>query len=71
MKTARQFRIRIFGLDPVLAKKEVEVIEKGFEKLDPKDKSYFQGKRQKTGRELDFLTQVYHKPSQTVYKKIL
>lgn len=46
-------------LDPILAKKEVEVIEKGFEKLDPKDSSYFQANAQKLDGELDVLNADY------------
>lgn len=46
-------------LDPVLAKKEVAVIEKGFEKLDPKDAAYFEANAQKLDGELDVLNTDY------------
>jgi zinc transport system substrate-binding protein len=46
-------------LDPVLAKKEVAAIEKGFEKIDPKDASYFQANAEKLNSELDALNTEY------------
>jgi zinc transport system substrate-binding protein len=46
-------------LDPILAKKEVAVIEKGFEKIDPKDSSYFQSNTQKLNGDLDALNTEY------------
>ena len=46
-------------LDPILAKKEVAVIEKGFEKIDPKDSSYFQVNAQKLNSDLDVLNTEY------------
>lgn len=46
-------------LDPILAKKEVAVIEKGFEKIDPKDTSYFQANAKKLDGELDALNVEY------------
>ena len=46
-------------LDPVLAKKEVAVIEKGFEKIDPKDSVYFQTNVQKLDNDLDALNIEY------------
>jgi len=42
-------------LDPILAKKEVAVIEKGFEKLDPKNAGYFQANAKKLDKDLDAL----------------
>ncbi len=42
-------------LSPILAKKQVEVIEKGFEKIDPKDALYFQVNAKKLEEELDQL----------------
>jgi zinc transport system substrate-binding protein len=42
-------------MDPVLAKKQVAAIEKGFEKIDPKDALYFQANAKKLERELDQL----------------
>lgn len=42
-------------LDPVLAKKEVKVIEQGYEKIDPKDKAYFQANTKKLAEQLDGL----------------
>ena len=41
--------------NPLLAKKEVEAIEKGFEKINPKDASYFQANAKKLEGELDQL----------------
>jgi zinc transport system substrate-binding protein len=46
-------------LDPILAKKEVAVIEKGFEKIDPKDTTYFQANAQKLESGLDELNIEY------------
>jgi zinc transport system substrate-binding protein len=46
-------------LDPILAKKEVAVIEKGFQKLDPKNSAYFQTNAQKLDGELDVLNTEY------------
>jgi zinc transport system substrate-binding protein len=46
-------------LDPILAKKEVAVIEKGFAKIDPKDSSYFQTNAKKLDGELDMLNIAY------------
>ena len=46
-------------LDPILAKKEVTVIEKGFEKIDPKDNSYFQANAKKLDGELNALNIEY------------
>jgi zinc transport system substrate-binding protein len=46
-------------LDPVLAKKEVAVIEKGFEKIDPADKAYFQANAKKLESDLDQLNAEY------------
>jgi zinc transport system substrate-binding protein len=46
-------------LDPILAKKEVAVIEKGFEKIDPKDSTYFQVNAQKLNSDLDTLNTEY------------
>jgi len=46
-------------LDPILAKKEVAVIEKGFEKLDPKNAGYFQANAKKLDGELDALNIEY------------
>jgi zinc transport system substrate-binding protein len=46
-------------LDPILAKKEVTVIEKGFEKIDPKNASYFQVNARKLDSELDILNMEY------------
>lgn len=46
-------------LDPILAKREVENIEKGFEKIDPKDKSYFEANKKKLLSELDNLDREY------------
>ncbi|HUD09243.1 MAG TPA: zinc ABC transporter substrate-binding protein [Patescibacteria group bacterium] len=46
-------------LDPILAKKEVVVIEKGFEKIDSKDTSYFQANAQKLNSDLDALNTEY------------
>lgn len=42
-------------LSPVLAKKQVEAIEKGYEKVDPKNASYFQSNAQKLMAQLDQL----------------
>ena len=42
-------------MDPMLAKKQVAAIEKGFEKIDPKDASYFQANAKKLEGELDQL----------------
>ena len=42
-------------MDPILAKKQVAVIEKGFEKIDPKDALYFQANAKKLEGELDQL----------------
>jgi zinc transport system substrate-binding protein len=42
-------------MDPILAKKQVTAIEKGFEKIDPKDASYFQANARKLEGELDQL----------------
>ncbi len=46
-------------LDPILAKKEVVVIEKGFEKIDPKDSIYFQTNAKKLNNDLDALNIEY------------
>ncbi|MGA2967806.1 MAG: zinc ABC transporter substrate-binding protein [Candidatus Levyibacteriota bacterium] len=46
-------------LDPILAKKEVTMIEKGFEKIDPKNASYFQANAKKLDSELDILNIEY------------
>lgn len=46
-------------LDPILAKTEVARIEKGFEKIDPKDVVYFQENAKKLDQELDNLDQEY------------
>lgn len=46
-------------LDPILAKTEVERIEKGFEKIDPKDAVYFQSNAKKLQEELDVLNKEY------------
>jgi zinc transport system substrate-binding protein len=46
-------------LDPALAKIEVANIEKGFEKIDPKDAIYFQANAAKLSQELDALNQEY------------
>jgi zinc transport system substrate-binding protein len=46
-------------LDPILAKKEVAVIEKGFEKIDPKDSAYFKANAQKLNNDLDTLNMEY------------
>ena len=46
-------------LDPILAKKEVAVIEQGFEKIDPKDASYFQANARKLNSDLDTLNTEY------------
>jgi zinc transport system substrate-binding protein len=42
-------------MDPILAKKQIAVIEKGFEKIDPKDAQYFQANAKKLEGELDQL----------------
>lgn len=41
--------------DPLLAKKEVVAIEKGYEKIDPKDAPYFQANAKQLEQELDQL----------------
>jgi zinc transport system substrate-binding protein len=46
-------------LDPILAKVEVENIEKGFEKIDPANKVYYQANAAKLKYELDSLNQEY------------
>ena len=46
-------------LDPILAKKEIAVIERGFEKIDPKDSVYFQANAQKLNNDLDGLNTEY------------
>jgi zinc transport system substrate-binding protein len=46
-------------LDPILAKKEVSVIEQGFEKIDPADKTYFQANAKKLENDLDILNAEY------------
>jgi zinc transport system substrate-binding protein len=46
-------------LDPILAKKEVEVIEQGFDKIDPAGKAYFQANAKKLESELDQLDVEY------------
>ena len=48
-------------LDPNLAKTEVARIEKGFEKVDPKDAIYFQANAKKLFQQLDDLNQEYKK----------
>ncbi|MGH7246160.1 MAG: metal ABC transporter substrate-binding protein [Candidatus Levyibacteriota bacterium] len=45
--------------NPILAKKEAAVVEKGFEKIDPKDETYFQANLQKLNTELDTLNSEY------------
>ncbi len=46
-------------LDPILAKTEVERIEKGFEKIDPQDSQYFQANANKLYQELNSLDSEY------------
>jgi zinc transport system substrate-binding protein len=46
-------------LDPILAKKEVAVIEQGFEKIDPSGKVYFQANAKKLESELNQLNTEY------------
>jgi zinc transport system substrate-binding protein len=46
-------------MDPVLAKKQVTTIEKGFEKIDPKDAQYFQTNAKKLEGELDQLNKEF------------
>lgn len=56
-------------LDPVLAKKEVGVIEKGFEKIDPDNASYYQLNAKKLEAELDNLDFAYKKGLSSCVKK--
>ncbi|HYM65253.1 MAG TPA: zinc ABC transporter substrate-binding protein [Candidatus Sulfotelmatobacter sp.] len=56
-------------LDPILAKTEVERIEKGFEKIDPKDSIYFQNNASKLYRQLDGLDLEYKTGLKSCQKK--
>lgn len=56
-------------LDPVLAKTEAEKIEKGFEKVDPKDTAYFQENARKLYKNLDDLNLEYQKGLSSCQKK--
>lgn len=47
--------------NPLLAKKQVEAIEKGYEKIDPQNASYYQANAKKLDNELDQLDQDFKK----------
>jgi zinc transport system substrate-binding protein len=55
--------------DPILAKQEVANIEKGFEKIDPKDASYFQKNAQQLQDRLDQLDNEFTKGLLNCQKK--
>lgn len=56
-------------IDPVLAKKEVETIERGLEKISPENKTYFRQKAQKLESELDNLNVDFKKGLSNCKKK--
>lgn len=55
--------------NPLLAKKQVSVIEKGFEKIDPKDAPYFQANAKKLEGELDQLDTEFKQGLSSCQKK--
>lgn len=55
--------------NPILAKKEITAIEKGFEKIDPKDASYFQTNAKKLEEELDQLNNDFKQGLSNCQKK--
>lgn len=56
-------------LSPILAKKQVEAIGAGFEKIDPKDSAYFRGNTEKLKKELDQLDSDFRKGLRNCQKK--
>lgn len=57
-------------LDPVLAKKQVENIKQGFEKIDPANKAYYQANAQKLQSDLDQLDVAYRSGLSNCKKKV-
>src|SRR5258708_28720330 len=55
--------------NPLLAKKQVEAIEKGFEKIDPQDTMYFQANASKLYGELDQLDSEFKQGLSSCQKK--
>jgi len=55
--------------NPLLAKKQVEVIEKGYERIDPKDSAYFQANAKELEVELDQLDSQFRQGLSSCSKK--